>query len=155
MSQVALSPFEFAAKHSTAGRCHIRRHSKFQVCIHKDSVSGVCCWRLRISGKLGSFTRIASQNQCIVLPAMGGKHLSFHKSMISFRNPPPPSLSPSPSLPLPPSPALTPFPLFLVNTSTSKRMSGCSCLRFPSFPHACDFQAFHILISLACYMDSP
>ena len=47
----------------------------------------------------------------------------------------PPSLSSSPSLPLPPSPALTPFPLFLVNTSTSKRMSGCSCLRFPSFSH--------------------
>ena len=105
----------------------------------------MCCWRLRISGKLGSFTRIASQNQCIVLPAMGGKHLSFHKSMISFRNPPPPSLSPSPSLPLPLprsllslslSPALVPFPLCLVNTSTAKRMSGCSCLRFPSFSQA-------------------
>ena len=64
-----------------------------------------------------------------------------------------PSLSPSPSLPLPPSPflsispyrprssslslspALIPFPLCLVNTSTAKRISGCSCLRFPSFSH--------------------
>ena len=119
-------------------------------------MSGCSCLRFLSSSHADYLVRVVPMMLSTLLPfsmnplVLHGLHV-IHCRWSLFVISLPHSLSPSPSLPLPPSSSLSPspslppssspfsrshpFPLCLINTSTSKRMSGCSCLRFPSFSH--------------------